>query len=164
MASSSKYELLRSSSAEDEERLEDVQSQSDFALEKPGSNGSRRLSTCTVLLTMLNFLLLLVTVTMVYAVSKSPPQEARFATDFADAQRAVRYEQLEYSQKLFYNETSEQVELERYPDETTYFGDPSPEIDAAWDELLYGLCSGPMKRGKGGIAWMLTKPQASSWP
>ncbi len=135
MAPGSEYKPLRSSFGEDEEKPDEVGPRLDGVA---SPNASRRLSLCTILLTGLNFLLLLVSVTMVYAVSTPTPQEPRFATDFAGAQRTVRYEQRTYSQQLFYNETSEQVEREMDPHETLYFGDPSPEIDAAWEELLYG--------------------------
>ena len=94
----------------------------------------------TVLFVASNAMWLLITLTLFFAASGSKESAAdpRFATDLADAQPAVKYEQRVYSNTLIYNETAQRVERVTDPKETQYFGPPSLEMDEAWSELLHG--------------------------
>lgn len=60
-----------------------------------------------------------------------------FKTDLPDARQAIQYGQRKYTGALVYDqETRRAIRLKDGPVE--YFGPPSDEIDAAWEELLKG--------------------------
>ena len=129
----SKYERLSQSVDEDSERGDWTPRRSKHTVEIRTLNRPLK-----IVLVVSNTLWLLVLSLLVFALWKSSPREPRFATDLPDAQRAVRYEQRVYSQALFYNEATKQVERHVDPDEPVYFGEPSPDVDANWDTLLHG--------------------------
>lgn len=62
-----------------------------------------------------------------------------YPTDLYDAQPNVIYEKRVFTGRLNYNESSGLLYREVDPSSVQYFGEPSPEIDAAWDELLRGI-------------------------
>ena len=94
----------------------------------------------TVLFIVSNAMWLVIALSLFFVASHSlpSPAEPRFATDLADAQSAVQYHQKVYSSTLEYNKTSKQIERILDPEETQYFGAPTPAIDKAWSDLLYG--------------------------
>ncbi|KAJ5306795.1 hypothetical protein PENANT_c003G08188 [Penicillium antarcticum] len=61
-----------------------------------------------------------------------------FRTDFKDSHPYISYEERVYTGRFWYNETIGKVYRDVDPSEPQYFGLPSPEIDAAWDDLLRG--------------------------
>lgn len=61
-----------------------------------------------------------------------------FRTDLHDAHPHILYEERVFSGKLWFNESTETVYRDIDPSETQYFGPPTPEIDAAWANLLRG--------------------------
>lgn len=58
------------------------------------------------------------------------------STEIADALPFLQTEQRHFSGELAYNTTSKQLYREINPSSPQYFGQPSPEIDAAWHELM----------------------------
>ncbi|KAF2993510.1 hypothetical protein E8E13_001099 [Curvularia kusanoi] len=61
-----------------------------------------------------------------------------FATDFEDARQVVHLEQRNFTGWISYNATEDDVYRVMDPNEPQYFGPPSKDMDAAWDDLLYG--------------------------
>lgn len=64
-----------------------------------------------------------------------------YKTDFPDVQPYVSYEERVFTGKFYYNEETQMIEREVDPTKPQYAGPPSPEIDAAWAELLRGIYS-----------------------
>lgn len=62
-----------------------------------------------------------------------------FETDLHDAHPHVAYEERVFSGKLWFNEETQLVYRDVDPAEPQYFGPPTPEMDAAWDDLLRGI-------------------------
>jgi hypothetical protein len=62
-----------------------------------------------------------------------------YRTDFADARKAITYEERVFSGALKYNTETKDVFRDIDPSEPQYFGPPSPDVDAAWDKLLAGM-------------------------
>ena len=155
MATSSEHQPLCPSPHENGENHQDADPQS--ALQEPiaersppkAAHRSCRLMVLLVVSNILWALTMLVLLSAFWSTIWPPRQpEPRFATDLPDAQRAVRYVQREYSQALVYNQSSRQVERLVDPEEPPYFGDPSPEIDAAWARLLHGKPQTPTHPSK----------------
>lgn len=61
-----------------------------------------------------------------------------FSTDFQDAKPAVSLEERIFDGSLYFNESSQLVEMETNPNLPQFVGPPSPEIDLAWHNLLRG--------------------------
>ncbi|KAL6706994.1 hypothetical protein ACN47E_004944 [Coniothyrium glycines] len=61
-----------------------------------------------------------------------------FATDFEDARGVIELEERNFTGWISYNATEKDVYRVWDPNEPQYFGSPSEQMDAAWDELLYG--------------------------
>ncbi|KAJ5766228.1 uncharacterized protein N7511_003844 [Penicillium nucicola] len=61
-----------------------------------------------------------------------------FQTDVKDSHPYISYEERVYTGRFWYNETIGQIYRDIDPSEPQYFGLPSPEMDAAWDDLLRG--------------------------
>lgn len=61
-----------------------------------------------------------------------------FSTDFQDAKPVVALEERIFDGSLYFNESSQRVEMETNPNLPQFVGPPSPEIDLAWDNLLRG--------------------------
>jgi hypothetical protein len=66
--------------------------------------------------------------------AKSPA----FRTDLGDSHPHVFYEERVFSGRLWYDDNTDTVIRDIDPSEPQYFGLPTPEIDAAWADLLRG--------------------------
>jgi hypothetical protein len=66
-----------------------------------------------------------------------------FRTDFKDSNPYISYEERVYTGRFWYNQTVGKVYRDIDPSEPQYFGLPSPEIDAAWEDLLRGIVHTP---------------------
>ncbi|OGM49341.1 hypothetical protein ABOM_003616 [Aspergillus bombycis] len=73
-----------------------------------------------------------------YLLFHQPATHGAYKTDFPDAQPSVSYEERIFTGKFFYNDETQKIEREVDPTRPQYAGPPSPEIDAAWAELLRG--------------------------
>jgi len=73
------------------------------------------------------------------AITPAPTKQATpslATTEIADALPFLQVEQRSFSGELAYNTTSKQLYREVNLSQPQYFGHPSPEIDAAWHELM----------------------------
>lgn len=61
-----------------------------------------------------------------------------FRTDLHDSHPHVFYEERVFSGRLWYDDNTDTVFRDIDPSEPQYFGLPTPEIDAAWADLLRG--------------------------
>lgn len=61
-----------------------------------------------------------------------------FQTDLHDAHPHIFYEERIFTGKLWFDEQTDTAYRDIDPSQTQYFGPPSPEIDAAWADLLRG--------------------------
>lgn len=68
------------------------------------------------------------------------PGTVFFPTDLHNARSAVEYEQRVFTKTISFD-TSLKHFLRTNGSETQYFGDPSPEIETAWNDLLRGNVS-----------------------
>jgi hypothetical protein len=59
-------------------------------------------------------------------------------TDLPDVRPFISYEERVFTGKFAYNKETGMVYREVDPSQPQYAGEPSPEIDAAWAELLRG--------------------------
>ncbi|PIG81013.1 hypothetical protein AARAC_006062 [Aspergillus arachidicola] len=73
-----------------------------------------------------------------YLLFRQPVTHGAYKTDFPDVQPYVSYEERVFTGKFYYNEETQMIEREVDPTKPQYAGPPSPEIDAAWAELLRG--------------------------
>ncbi|KAE8358393.1 hypothetical protein BDV27DRAFT_163623 [Aspergillus caelatus] len=73
-----------------------------------------------------------------YLLFRQPATHGAYRTDFPDVQPYVTYEERTFTGKFYYNEETQMIEREVDPTKPQYAGPPSPEIDAAWAELLRG--------------------------
>lgn len=62
-----------------------------------------------------------------------------FKTDFHDAKSWVNYEERVFTGMLRYNTTTRKPYLGIDPSEPQYVGEPGPELDATWNDLLRGM-------------------------
>ncbi|GMG34670.1 unnamed protein product [Aspergillus oryzae] len=76
-----------------------------------------------------------------YLLFRQPVTPGVYKTDFPDVQPYVSYEERVFTGKFYYNEETQMIEREVDPTKPQYAGPPSPEIDAAWAELLRGIYS-----------------------
>lgn len=72
------------------------------------------------------------------AVSPTGSYETGFATDFEPVKAALRTVPGPNHGALSYNETTKLIDHHHTPGAPRYFGVPSPEIDAAWHDLVQG--------------------------
>lgn len=96
----------------------------------------------------LNILILLVSVAVnvgTWAIHNQEPAPAQptlpvcvHETDMLDARPAVEYEERVFTGALVYDPETK-VAFRKQDGEKEYFGPPSKELDAAWDELLHGM-------------------------
>jgi hypothetical protein len=68
------------------------------------------------------------------------PLPGTFRTDFNDARASVKYEERVFTGALNYDPVVGQAYREIDPLQPQYFGESSPEIEAAWDNLIHGKC------------------------
>ncbi|KAH9886109.1 hypothetical protein F4778DRAFT_481781 [Xylariomycetidae sp. FL2044] len=61
-----------------------------------------------------------------------------FETDLKDAQRAVAYEEKHFTGHFAWDEAEQTIYRVLPPDEPLFFGEPSDEIDRAWEDLSRG--------------------------
>lgn len=61
-----------------------------------------------------------------------------FRTDLKDSHPHIELEERVFSGRLWFDKDTETVYRDIDPSEPQYFGPPSPEIDAAWSDLLRG--------------------------
>jgi hypothetical protein len=61
-----------------------------------------------------------------------------YKTDLSDVRPSISYEERVFSGKLWYNEETGFLYRDIDTAQPQYFGEPSPEIDAAWSDLLRG--------------------------
>ncbi|KAB8208585.1 hypothetical protein BDV34DRAFT_222267 [Aspergillus parasiticus] len=73
-----------------------------------------------------------------YLLFRQPVTHGAYKTDFPDVQPYVSYEERVFTGKFYYNEETQMIEREVDSTKPQYAGPPSPEIDAAWAELLRG--------------------------
>ncbi|MCJ1261976.1 hypothetical protein MMC22_001845 [Lobaria immixta] len=64
--------------------------------------------------------------------------DAGFSTDFLDAKPVVALEQRIFDGAVYFNESSQMLEMETNPNLPQFVGPPSPEIDQAWYDMLRG--------------------------
>ena len=76
-----------------------------------------------------------------YLLLHQPATHGAYQTDFADVRPFVAYEERTFTGKFYYNDETQMIEREVDPTKPQYAGPPSPEIDAAWAELLRGIYS-----------------------
>lgn len=67
-----------------------------------------------------------------------PSEKYAYKTDLADVRPFISYEERVFSGKLWYNEETGFLYRDIDAAQPQYFGEPSPEIDAAWSDLLRG--------------------------
>ncbi|KAL2823021.1 hypothetical protein BJX63DRAFT_426843 [Aspergillus granulosus] len=70
--------------------------------------------------------------------SRLSAKSSAYPTDLPDAHPYVLYEERVFIGRFNYNESTGLIYKEVDPTSTQYFGNPSPQIDAAWDDLLRG--------------------------
>lgn len=64
--------------------------------------------------------------------------DAGFSTDFQDAKLVVPLEQRIFDSAVYFNESTQMLEMETNPNLPQLVGPPSPEIDLAWHNMLRG--------------------------
>lgn len=64
-----------------------------------------------------------------------------FRSDLQDSHPHISYEERVFSGRLWFDDKTETVFRDIDPSEPQYFGLPTPEIDAAWADLLRGNSS-----------------------
>lgn len=122
------YKSISTSSEKDDERkdLETVQSRFPFLQ-------------VAIPWTLTAILLLIVIVDLASPSLSSRKPKQGFHADVQDVQCAISYHQYEFDSALFYNDTSEALEMHKDPQRPRYVGEPSDEIDAAWEDMMNGM-------------------------
>jgi hypothetical protein len=82
--------------------------------------------------------LIIIAISTVKPVGQMPfsaREDGLLSTDLRDSQRAILYERKRYTGDLVYDSVSRRV-LRMHDSEVQYVGEPSPQIDQAWDDLV----------------------------